>query len=420
MRATPLILATAFALGAIWPRTGEAQPAPSGAPPISDPAESAAYAAAMNTPDAAGQAAALDAFLRRYPSSVVKLDALEQAMADGQRLNDPASAEQAARRILQMAPDDVRALGVVVFLERSRASALKDAARAAQASAAAADAGRGLKALPDWPGPPGASPEAAPAVKGKLAAIFYSALGLERSSKGDDTLARYYYLKAAQADPTDVQTDFELAMVDFRAKPVDPEGFWWAAKAYTLARDAGAAQTQAVVESTAKPIYAAYHGGEDGWDDIVALATTESAPPEGFSVKAAPSPAEIAVQAVRDNDPSSLTVTDWEFILAYRDASPANHDAADKVWAAIMAAQDGGSSKLKLPVKILSVSRGGLEAAITDDNQKAGRADLHVILAEPLANPPAPGAIVKVVGLISAYSPQPFAFTMQNAEVAPD
>ncbi len=86
--------------------------------------------------------------------------------------------------------------------------------------------------------------------------------------------------------------------------------------------------------------------------------------------------------------------------------------------ASITAGSDGAPARLKLPVKIISASRGTLEAAITDDNQKAGRTDLHVILAEPLARPPAPGTMVTVIGAPASYTPQPFAFTLKDAQIA--
>jgi hypothetical protein len=413
MRIALLFLAPVLAAAAASPQTGLAQTTPA----IRNPAEQSAYAAAAGAPDAAHQAAQLEAFLASYPSSAAKLDALELIMADDQRLNDPASAERTARRILQIAPDDVRALGVVVFIEHARAATLSGDARAPLANAAAADAGRGMKALDAWPGPAGMSADGVSLVKAKLQCVFFGALGFERLVKNDDGVAKYYFLKAVEANASDVQTDFDLAVVDLRSNPMDHQGFWWGARAYALAKEAGAAQSQAAIEGLVKTAYRGYHGGDDGWDDLVALAETGNAPPDGFEVRAAPSAAELAVQAVQDTDPASLTVTDWEFILAQRDISPANREAANKVWAAIMAEQDGGASRLKLPVMVLSASRSGLEAAITEDNQKAGRADLHIVLAAPLANPPARGSMVKVIGLISAYSPQPFVFTMQNAEI---
>jgi hypothetical protein len=52
---------------------------------IKDPAEYNAYIAALNINDPKQKAAAMEAFVSQYPNSVVKIDAMEQAMAAYQR-----------------------------------------------------------------------------------------------------------------------------------------------------------------------------------------------------------------------------------------------------------------------------------------------------------------------------------------------
>src|SRR5579884_4037750 len=47
---------------------------------IKDPAEYNAYMAALNTTDPAAKGAAMEAFVAQYPNSIVKVDALQQAM----------------------------------------------------------------------------------------------------------------------------------------------------------------------------------------------------------------------------------------------------------------------------------------------------------------------------------------------------
>ena len=420
MRLKSLISGAVFALGAslvLWPLAGLAQPA-AGGKSIRDPTEAAAWAKAMTDPEAAAQAAALEAFALRYPSSVVRVEALAQAMADYQVLNDTAKAEDIARRILQIVPGDVRALAVVVYLERTRAEDLQGAAQVQMAGRAAAEAGRGLKSLTGWAGPEGLPAAQVETIRAKLAGVFYGALGFERLVSADYPVARYYYLKAVQADVEDVRNDYELALVDLHATPLDQDGFWWAAKAYALAGAAHASASQAAIAPLAKQSYSNFHGGEDGWDELLAQAQSQNAPPQGFAIKRGATPAELAVQAVKDNDVSALTVPDWEFILALREASDANRVAADRVWAGIMAEQDGGKSKLKLPVKVLSSSRTAFEGAITPENQQAGHADLHVIFTAPVDTAPAPGSTVQVTGLITTYAARPFAFTMRQAEVS--
>ena len=130
--------------------------------------------------------------------------------------------------------------------------------------------------------------------------------------------------------------------------------------------------------------------------------------------KTIPSPAEIAVSAVKDNDPADLSFSDYEFILSYRDASPANKEAADKVWAAIQAKQRNGAA----PAMVIKAEASSLDVAVAEDNIEHRVADMRVTLAKPAA-PPAAGAAIYVIGTIADYTPKPFLFVMKSAEIAP-
>ena len=113
-----------------------------------------------------------------------------------------------------------------------------------------------------------------------------------------------------------------------------------------------------------------------------------------------------------------MSFSDWEFVLALRDASPANRGAADRVWAAIEALQ-ANNVKLKLEVKVIAATTNGFDAALTDENQKADHADLRVTLATPSAKPLSPGTLISVVGRLTGYTPQPFRFTFASGELTP-
>jgi hypothetical protein len=129
-------------------------------------------------------------------------------------------------------------------------------------------------------------------------------------------------------------------------------------------------------------------------------------------------PAEAAVQAVADNDPGQLSFSEWEKVLAHRDASDANKAAAEKVWKAIGDKQKGGEARLKISMKVISATPDRLEGAITDENQASNTVDLSVVLARPLSPLPAVGAVISMVGTLSDYRPKPFLFVMTKAELA--
>ena len=97
------------------PKSPQRVPAPSAVPAgdakvIKRPAEYNAYIAALNLADPVRKAAAMEAFIIKYPASVVKIDALEQAMAAYQAAGNVTQVEDAANRILMTQPRNVRAL----------------------------------------------------------------------------------------------------------------------------------------------------------------------------------------------------------------------------------------------------------------------------------------------------------------------
>jgi hypothetical protein len=193
---------------------------------------------------------------------------------------------------------------------------------------------------------------------------------------------------------------------------------WYIAKAAALAKDNDAAQQR--IGDYGKAHYKKYHGSEDGWQELLAVVAGQTAPPPDFAmrIKPAPSPAEIAVQAVRDNDPASLSFSDWELVLSQRDASPANREAAAKVWNAIQTLQKNGAARLKIPVNIVASTKDTIQAAIAEENRKGNKVDLLVVLKTALASPPQPGTMGEVIGVIVDYQANPFLFVMRDGEVA--
>lgn len=394
-----------------------AAPAPTSQKVVKDPVEYNAYMMALNASDPTLKARAFEAFLTTFPASILKADALEQLMAAYQGVGDNASLEGAARRLVEVEPRNVRALVILSVLARVHATEVTGAERGTSAAAAADYARRALAAMPDWQ-PSSDMPVAEFArLKTHSTALLNGALGFDALVRADWPHAKTYYREAVRLDPTDLQNTYQLAIAELQASPLDPEGFWWAAKAEALATAAGDAAAAKSAGDYGRAKYARYHGGSDGWDAIAASAKAGAAPPAGFKVAAAPPPAAIAVKAVNENDPATFSVSDWEFVLAQRDASADNRAAADKVWAAIQAKQKNGQVRLKLQMTVLALSPDGFDAAMSEEAVAARKADVHVTLAGGKA--PAVGSQVAVTGVFTGYKPQPFLFAFGKATVGP-
>src|SRR3569832_2485268 len=93
--------------------------------------------------------------------------------------------------------------------------------------------------MPDWK--PSSDIPAADFARLELqsGAIFNGALGFDALVRADWPHAKAYYREAVRLDPNDLQNTYQLAIAEPQSSPLDPEGFWWAAKADALATTLG-------------------------------------------------------------------------------------------------------------------------------------------------------------------------------------
>ena len=380
---------------------------------IKDPAEYNAYITALNTQDPAQKAAAMEAFVKQYPNSVVKLEALEQAMAAYQQSNNPAKVEEIATQIRQIDPNNVRALAIITAIKQGQEKDPQQFAELQQLGE------QGLRALPNWKKPEGMSEADYTKFKMQMQGIFSGAAGFGALQAKNYAAAKQYYTQALETDPNNWANVYRLAIANLESNPMDLTGFWYGAHAIALAQ----AQNNTAAVNSMKPYltskYQRYHGGLDGWDQLVASAATGTAPPAGFTIKPAPTLCDLAANAVQQNGATGLSFADRETILSCRDKSPANKTAADAVWQDLQTLQKNGEAKLKIPqVKVIAAPNNNtLQVAVSEDNQKANKADMTVQMEKPMTKLPAVGSMTDIIGVISDYTPDPFMFTMIKGEL---
>jgi tetratricopeptide (TPR) repeat protein len=380
---------------------------------IKDPAEYNTYMTALALKDPAEKGAAMEAFIAQYPNSIVKIDAMEQAMGAYQEASNQQKVMQLAAQIIQVEPNNVRALAIVVFLERGQ---VKDAASAAKARA---DAERGLQQLAGWRQPEGVSATDFGKMRNQMENIFAGTAGFGALQQQEYAVARKYFAQALRIDPSDLANNYQIAIALLQSNPMDALGFWYGAKALSLAQQQNPQAFQAWAPYF-RSRYQKYHGNSDDWTQHITAAGAQSAPPAGFvaGISLAPTACDLAAQAVADNGPNELSFSDWELVLSCRDKTPANKAAANQVWEAIQRKQKFGDARLSIPVKVVAVPNSStLEVAVADDNQSANKTDMKVALEKPLAKHLAPGTNINVIGVISEYTPDPFMFMMTKGSV---
>jgi len=380
-----------------------AQAAPAAQKPqIKDPAEYNAYVNAIQQQDPNAKAQGLEAFLQTYPNSVMKNDALEALMAAYQQAGNGQKMIDAATRLVQADPNNVKALAILTYTYRASINAqnLQQNLDLIQQYAT-----KGEAALPNMTKPEGMSDADFNKMHNELAAIFEGGLGFVALQKKDNATAAKDFKEAIghESQPT-IADIYPLAQADLEAKPINPEGFWFAIKAAQMAQGPGQQQ----ILDYARKKYIRYHGGEDGWADLVkqAQGSTSVMPPSGFTVAAAPpppSPAEQAADLVKNKDPKQMSFAEWQLVL-----SSGNTQAADTVFNTIK------DKSIKLAANVITASPTKLTLAGSADDIDDKKADITLTMEKPLPAKlvPQPGAQIAMEGTVSSYTPNPFMMTM--------
>jgi len=370
---------------------------------IKDPAEYNAYVGAIQQKDPAAQISGLEAFLAQYPNSVMKEDALETLMVAYQKTNNQAKMLDAAQRILQANPNNLRALALLAYIKRAQAEAGQDAQNNMTQGAQFAD--RGLQALQTAPKPDGTSDADFTKMKTQMSAIFNGTSGMAALQAKNYPVAQQKLRAAVEADPNDLRNVYPLALADLTGAPPNPvEGLFFIARAANLA---AGSPGQAQIESYGKNQYTKYHGSDQGWTDVLAAAKANPLPPAGFTITqyVPPTPAQQAADLVKTKAPKDMSFAEWELVLSA--GSPAD---AEKVWSAIKGVP------LQMEGTVIKAAPTELQIAASQDDIDQKRADVIVTMGGtiPAKLMPQEGSTLDFEGTPVSYTPNPFVMTMEK------
>jgi hypothetical protein len=235
--------------------------------------------------------------------------------------------------------------------------------------------------------------------------IFNSAVGQGALQEKDYATAAKSLRVAATANPNDFSLVYPLALAYLQSTPPDSiNGIWYAARASIVAPT----QYQASIEKYGRSQYIKYHGGDDGWTELVAQAKASPNPPDGFTIKPAPTPAEQAANIVKDKTPDDikkLSFAEWELVL-----SAGQQPDQDKVWTLIKGVP------LQMEGQVIKVSPTELQIAASQDDIDQKRADIVLTMTTtiPARLMPKEGATLDFEGTPVSYTPSPFVMTMEK------
>jgi hypothetical protein len=411
-------------------------------------AEFQVYNNAATQTDPKAQAAAYEQYLTQFPQSSVKAAVLETLVAlyGNPPIGDTTKTIDAADRLLQVDPNNIRGLYAEAAERRAAADAITDpAAKQAQLAAAAGFARRCLTALTGSK-PASMADATFQALQTGAPPALYSIIGYAALNKKDTAAAIDAYKKELAAVPVAqtqvpgplLQDTYYLTMAYLESAPPDLlDCAFYGARFVDFAPEPYKSQ----IAPTPKYCYRAYHGGDDGYDAISASAQANLNPPDGFfaSIKPKPAPADI-INGVFATTPDlgTLAPGDKEFILA--NGTPAQ---VQKVWDTIK-----GKSQEFPDVLVIASTATQVQVAISDGAVASKTADFTFNLAPPedipepkstatpaqklaykkavaaaqkkaadIAAATAVGNKVTLDGTYDSFTPSPIMIVMKDAEV---
>jgi hypothetical protein len=339
---------------------------------IKDPAEFNSYQNAITQTDPKAKASALESFLTNYPQSVVKKLALDQLVDTYfQSLNDPDHALSAATRLLQVDPNNLKAILYSVVIKKGQCGKTSDA-QTCDDAAAMATKGLALAkpadtADADWK-----------KLTGAAFPLFHSAIALDDAiAKKDFKAAENEYKAELMLYSDDQSKTSGLSDTLFLAQAYSAPGAgqdleqasWFYARVWDFAPPAYKAQ----IEPKLEYYYKKYHGGLDGLDGVKSAAAATTFPPGTFKIALAKTPAERIHDML--NDPTiklpSLALSDKETILAL-----GSKDDAEKIWAVMK------DQQTPVPGTVMDAPVTGLKVGVTI---AAKTTDFMVSLKTPMA-----------------------------------
>jgi hypothetical protein len=444
-------------------------PANCSSPTIKDPAEYNDYANATSQASPAAKADAIEAFLTKYPNSVAKAAMLESLMGAYQAAGNAAKILDAAKRLLQVEPNNLRALTFVVYLEHQQSNGnqqtLDDAAAAAQTGLNAPKDSCMTQADYDK-------------VKDLATPVFYSAIGADDVQKKDYKGAIDAYTKELQSYKDPAQTTVVPALLDtyylgqayLQEDPKDlKNAVWFLTRAAQFAKP----PYQSQIESAAEYWYKKYHCAQNdaacngtppgGFSQVQQLAAvpanvfptadynpTQAPPPPSpadlahqaivttagcANVTPAPPPATPSTGAAAATTPApapapapaatpgttpeaastiptacsdnlkNMALSDKEFILS-------NGAMPDQQ--AIWGVMNGVTAEV--PGTVVSATADSVQLAVSQDAQQSNKADFTINMKEPLKEVPTAGTKVTYIATFDSYTQNPPMIILKDGE----
>ena len=392
------VAVVAVAQDAAKPAQGQSGAAAQGqaqGPVIKDPAEYNAYVAAVQQKDTNAKISGLEAFLTQYPNSVMKNQALELLMGAYQQAGNMQKTTDTATKLVAADPCNMRALALLAYFDRIRAQGGDP-----NALQLLGDAKKyGEQGIACWPKI--TDPEITK-MKDQMTNIFQSAIGIAECQNKNYPACTAALKPVVDSNPTDFSVVYPLALAYLNQSPPDfQNGVWYAARAAAVAP----AQNQAGIEKYARSQYIKFHGGDDGWAELLAAAKANG---QQVAIKPAPTPVEQAHDMVQKTPADKMDFAQWEFVL-----TNGSQEDQDAVWNVIK------GKAVQMNGTVISTAPDEFMIAGSSDDIDAKKPDITLKFEDkvPVKLIPKDGASFDFQGEPASYTPNPFMMVMDKGRL---
>lgn len=368
------------------------QPAPRKQPQWKSREEYDAFTAVAAERDPKKRISLAEAFIQKFSNSDFKGNAYVAIVQSYQQLSDSAKAIEAAKKAVDVDPDNLMALAYLSFAFPFvfKETELNPAAELATAET---NAKRGLDLLQKLQKPPNVSDEQFNQQVKAWRATFNGAIGFVALQRKDYPAAIASFKAATEDNPSDFYSFYRMGLAYLFSAPRDYDhAVWYMARAVSLAKsDPNAEAFQKYLRQT----YVGYHGNEQGLSDVVTQAATSPNPPEGFKVAAMETPKPTG-------NPNIDAFNQMTFPLKL------GGEKAEKQWEALK------GQPIQLGGTVESVDKGTqpgtyvVRIAILEQSKAAGSYDIELKnSSQPNVKNLSKGDLVAFKGTLAAYTATP-------------
>jgi tetratricopeptide (TPR) repeat protein len=326
-------------------------------------------------------------------------------------LNDAKNAVEEAKQILAVDPKDFTALYYTMlftqalYAQNQSPDILDQGEKAAQAILAGID-------MP----PPNVTPEQWAKLRPDIELLAHVNLGFIAMQRKNWDAAEAEFQKVLAVSPNNAQVDYWMGTVIASEKKLDklPVAMFYFARSATIqGTTALTPDAQKTAMTYVQKQYKNFHGSDEGFNDLVAAAKANPAPPAGFSIKNANDIAQAAAANEDEYNKTHPSEALWKNLkMTLTGPEGANYFMTMK--GSEVTTLKGKVIKLEPPVKPKTIL-----LAVEDNTNNTTTADATLKFEMPLAGKVDEGTELTFEGVADSYTASPFmvVFTVEKEKL---